>query len=109
MFILPAIVIKRIERLLSSFLWVGEIKIHYGTRVGWKDICKLKDEGALGIIRLKLLKQWNQCLKTKQIWNICSKKDSLWIQKVHEVKLKGRFFWEVKIPADSSWMWRKIL
>lgn len=74
LFILPATVTGKIESMLSSFQWFGEIKQHYGARVCWKDICKPKKERGLGIIRLKL---WNQYLIMKQIWNICLKKRTL--------------------------------
>ena len=52
---------------------------------------------------------WIKCLVMKLIWNIRSKKDSLWVKWVHEVMLKRKSFWGIKIPMDFSWIWRKLL
>lgn len=43
LFILPVAVTKRLESLLSSILWVGEIKVKYTAKVGWKELCKPKN------------------------------------------------------------------
>ena len=33
----------------------------------------------------------------------------MWCQWVKSYLLKGRSLWEVNIPSDSSWVWRKLL
>jgi hypothetical protein len=35
--------------------------------------------------------------------------NNIWVAWVHEYLLKGRSFWNVSIPNNSSWYWRKLL
>lgn len=44
---------KEIEQLCSSFLWSGPELKSTGAKVAWRDICKLQNEGGLGIRQLK--------------------------------------------------------
>ncbi|KAL3529141.1 hypothetical protein ACH5RR_008463 [Cinchona calisaya] len=60
-FILPKRITKKIEMMLASFLWAGEIKTHYGAKVSWHDVSAPKKEGGLGLTNLTL---WNECLIT---------------------------------------------
>lgn len=76
LFILPGAVVKKLEKIMKNFLWGGNLdKAH--AKVAWEDVCFPKDEGGLGIRKLKV---WNQALMTNHIQNLCSKKDSLWIK-----------------------------
>lgn len=34
---------------------------------------------------------------------------SLWVRWIHSYRLENRNFWEVRLRADASWGWRKIL
>nr|XP_027081052.1 uncharacterized protein LOC113703776 [Coffea arabica] len=105
-FILPKAVLKRIDNMLSSFLWSGEIKSRYVAKVKWEDVYKPKKNGGLG---LQNIANWNKCLILKFIWNLCQKNDTLWVKWIHFVILKGHSLWEVKILVDCSWCWRKLL
>ncbi|XP_027180783.1 uncharacterized protein LOC113779411 [Coffea eugenioides] len=105
-FILPKAVLKRIDNMLSSFLWSGEIKSRYVAKVKWEDVYKPKKNGGLG---LQNIANWNKCLILKFIWNLCQKNDTLWVKWIHFVILKGHSLKEVKIPVDCSWCWRKLL
>ncbi|XP_071713252.1 uncharacterized protein [Rutidosis leptorrhynchoides] len=105
-FILPDAIIKDIEKILRGFLWCqGEMK-RGKTKVKWDDLCKPKDEGGLG---LKRLKHWNVALMSTHIWSIITRKESLWVRWIHMYKLEGTNFWNAPIKADASWSWRKIL
>ena len=105
-FILPALTIAKMESLLSAFLWKGVSLSTKGAKVAWKQLCFPKSEGGLGIKRLKT---WNQAAAINHIWTLLTDKDSLWVAWVHKHLLKGRPFWQVTIPSNPSWIWRKIL
>ncbi|PWA82932.1 reverse transcriptase domain, Reverse transcriptase zinc-binding domain protein [Artemisia annua] len=75
-FILPKAVIKDINKVFKGFLWnSGELK-KGKAKVSWKQVCKPKSEGGLGI---KDLEAWNEVLMSKHLWNLASNKDSVWI------------------------------
>ncbi|GJY63501.1 pentatricopeptide repeat-containing protein [Tanacetum coccineum] len=92
-FLLPAIIIKDINRLLKSFLWNQSEKTTGKAKVAWSSICRPKDQGGLG---LKNLQIWTNALLAKHVWNIEIKKDSLWVKWVHSVKLRGKSIWDIK-------------
>ncbi|CAN6846295.1 unnamed protein product [Brassica oleracea] len=77
-----------------------------GAKVAWKDICKLKCEGGLGI---RALKEVNKVAGLKLIWRLLTG-DSLWGKWIKNNLLKRKCFWEVKKNTQAgSWMWRKLL
>ncbi|XP_022003929.1 uncharacterized protein LOC110901406 [Helianthus annuus] len=41
--------------------------------------------------------------------SIVSGRKSLWVEWIYAHRLRGRSFWDVKVPQNSSWGWRKIL
>ncbi|GJW64883.1 RNA-directed DNA polymerase, eukaryota, reverse transcriptase zinc-binding domain protein [Tanacetum coccineum] len=105
-FLIPKAIIKDINKLLKGFLWCnGEIS-RGKAKVAWKNVCKPRDKGGLG---LKDLEVWNKVLLTKHIWNIASKKDSLWVKWASVVKLKQRNFWEIQYESNDSWGWKNLL
>jgi len=106
MFILPCSTIRKLESILAGFLWKGTSLNSRGAKVAWHSLCFPKKEGGLGIKRLKV---WNKAAVMKQIWNILGSKSSVWAAWVHSVLLRGRSFWEINIPSNPSWSWRKIL
>jgi hypothetical protein len=65
-----------------------------------------KKEGGLGI---KMLAVWNIVSMLNHIWNLFSLADSLWVAWIHHYRLKGRSFWEVSIPQNCPWSWKKLL
>lgn len=99
-FILPKKLIKKIEGLMATFLWLVEAKTKYQAKVSWIDACSEVKESGLGLLNVEF---WNKILVAKQIWNICQKKNSLWIKCVYSIMLKGRNFWAMQIPGDCSW------
>ncbi|GJR13403.1 putative RNA-directed DNA polymerase [Tanacetum coccineum] len=110
-FILPAFVSQKIEKLMRGFLWSqGELQ-RGKAKVKWDDVCGLKIQGGLGI---KSLQTWNLALMSKHIWNIVSKKDSLWVKwvnsyRIADRRLGNRSFWDVPVLNDVCWSWKKIL
>lgn len=51
-FILPRMVLDRIEQIFRQFLWKGPGLGSKGAKVVWEDICLPKEERGLGIRRL---------------------------------------------------------
>ncbi|XP_071708018.1 uncharacterized mitochondrial protein AtMg00310-like [Rutidosis leptorrhynchoides] len=92
--------------MTRGFVWCqGEMK-HGKAKVKWDDVCLPKTEGGLGIRRLKL---WNLALLSSQFWRLLSHKQSLWVKWVHTYRLANPNFWDVVMPNDASWSWRKML
>nr|GEW31844.1 hypothetical protein [Tanacetum cinerariifolium] len=65
-------------------------------KVSWEDVCLPKDEGGLGIRRLR---SFNQALMVSHLWKVLTLKDSLWVKWIHVYKLKDRNFWDVPLRA----------
>lgn len=100
-FLLPKLVISDINKILKGFLWCqGKAKI------AWKQVCKPKVEGGVGIKDLEL---WNETLMTKHLWNVASSKESLWVKWVNVVRLKGASVWEFTCDKSSSAGWKQIM
>ena len=105
-FLLPRAVIKRIEAMLTAFLWKGVNSIKNGIKVCWKEMSKpIKQEG----LGLPNLTNWNKALLFKYIWHIALKKESLWIAWVHTVELKNKCFWSISLHQSCSLVWHKFL
>ncbi|XP_071704100.1 uncharacterized protein [Rutidosis leptorrhynchoides] len=99
-FILPDAIIKDIKKILREFLWCqGEMK-RGKAKVKWDDLCLPKDEGGLGIKRLKY---WNIGLMATHVWRILNHKESLWVKWIHSYHLRNKSFWDAPIKPDSSW------
>ena len=59
--------IKEVEQLCSDFLWSGPNLKTTGAKVSWRDVCKEKDEGGLGI---RVLKEVNTVCGLQLIWRL---------------------------------------
>ena len=68
-FRLPSSCLKEIERLCSAFLWSGPELNHKKAKVAWADLCIPKQEGGLG---LRKLKETNNVSCLKLIWRLLS-------------------------------------
>lgn len=53
MFILPARCLDTIESMCSNFLWSGSPNHSHKAKVSWDEICYPKEEGGLGIRKLR--------------------------------------------------------
>ncbi|XP_021979653.1 uncharacterized protein LOC110875758 [Helianthus annuus] len=105
-FSLPASIIKNIERIMKDFLWHQGSLGSNKAKVAWKDVCLPKSEGGLDIRKVLDV---NKALMTFHIHSIVSGRKSLWVEWIYAHRLRGRSFWDVKVPQNSSWGWRKIL
>ncbi|XP_021971338.1 uncharacterized protein LOC110866498 [Helianthus annuus] len=105
-FILPMRIVKDLEKRMRRFLWNASSSRSTRSKVPWKDVCKPKEEGGLGI---RSISEVNKALITSHIWSIITNRESLWVQWIHAYRLKGRNFWEIPARGNLTWSWRKIL
>ena len=106
MFIIPKFTCAKIEQMFNRFLWSGTVDNARRAKVSWKSICIPREEGGLGLRRVK---HWNDAAVMKHIWKLFYRKDSIWVAWVRTVLLKGGSIWSTKTPSRCSWSWRKIL
>ncbi|GJV92832.1 hypothetical protein Tco_1540645 [Tanacetum coccineum] len=96
-FILPSRILLDLEQSMRDFLWC-QGKIRRGrAKVSWDLVCRLHEEGGLGIRRMEL---FNQVLMVTHIWNLLVRKESLWVRWIHEYKLKGQNFWDIPLCGN---------
>ncbi|GJR19345.1 hypothetical protein Tco_0967872 [Tanacetum coccineum] len=106
MFLLPKTMVKEINIVLKNFLWNHDDISKGSAKVTWKNICKPKQYGGLG---LKDISVWNKALLIKHLWNIANKKDTLWIKWICTVKLKEASVWLVQKEVSDSWGWKNFM
>ena len=76
------------------------------TKISWKEVCRTKQEGGLGI---RSLKEMNMVSVLKLIWRILSAK-SLWVSWIKLSLIRKSSIWCIKDNSQmGSWMRRKIL
>ena len=92
--------------MCSAFLWSGSPNISTKSKVAWVEVCKPKDEGGLGIQRIKDV---SAVFDLKLIWRLFNNSTSLWVQWVKQIILRGEFFWDARVGAVGSWVWKKLL
>lgn len=105
-FILPKACLDEIESMCSAFLWSGTPNQTHKAKVAWDDLCAPKEEGGLGIRKLR---DSSKVFAMSLIWRIFSLKSSLWVSWIQEYLLRQNSFWEVKENGKGSWIWRKLL
>ncbi|XP_050238237.1 uncharacterized protein LOC126687724 [Mercurialis annua] len=104
-FILPMEVLRGVESLCRNFLWKGNVDFKHGSMVAWKDVCKMKSEGGLGVKDIVL---WNRIAIMKHVWELVVVKDSLWAKWIIKNKLKMLSFWGITKSLVASWSWRNL-
>ena len=105
-FILPAKCLDKIESMCSAFLWSGSPTQTHKAKVSWDDLCVPKEEGGLGIRKLR---ETNRVFALKLIWRLFTQPTSLWVSWVKHYLLKYNSFWDVRDDTKGSWIWRKLL
>ncbi|XP_026451487.1 uncharacterized protein LOC113351768 [Papaver somniferum] len=103
-FILPKRAIKEITSIFERFLWDGcELgKKHCPIR--WSTVCL-----PYNILGVRDIEVNNLSANLKHLWDLVSGKDSIWTDWVKKNLIKTRNIWEIPIPSDSSWCWRRVL
>lgn len=104
-FRLPKQCISEIDKMCSAFLWSGPDLNPRKEKISWKDVCKPKEEGGLG---LRSLEDTNKVCMLKLVWRILSATDSLWVRWVHRYLIRKGSLWNVSSKSQNgSWIWRK--
>ena len=85
MFIIPKYTIAKIEQIFSIFIWSLKLGIARRAKVRWQSVCLPKEEGGLGLRRVK---DSNDASVMKHIWNLFYRKDSLWVAWVERLYLR---------------------
>ncbi|XP_042519136.1 uncharacterized protein LOC122092899 [Macadamia integrifolia] len=80
--------IKLVEWWMRNFIWSGDMEVTKKIVVNWDDVCKPKQEGGLGIRRLRDV---NFACLAKLTWQI-----------KHEVSSMSKFFRDRFLKADGS-------
>lgn len=106
MFIFPCATVRKIETILSAFLWKGTALTHRGAKVAWTSLCYPLQEGGLGI---KSIKTWNKAALLKHVWRLLSEGTLVWVIWVHSVLLRGHCFWYIRLLHLEGTLLRKLL
>ncbi|XP_018473790.2 uncharacterized protein LOC108845015 [Raphanus sativus] len=105
-FILPKACLNEIEGMCSAFLWSGSPHQSHKAKVAWEDLCCPKEEGGLGIRKLR---DSSKVFALSLIWRIVSRTSSLWVSWIQQYLLRQNYFWDVREDGKGSWIWRKLL
>ncbi|KAL4283563.1 hypothetical protein GQ457_16G029270 [Hibiscus cannabinus] len=105
---LPSSVYKKLQSLMSNFLWGSSSekrKIHW---MKWTDICCPKFLGGLGVIDPKFQ---NRALLGKWVWKFANEKDNLWQQ---IIRCKYNYSVNSLLPIDPgqrrmSMLWNGVI
>ncbi|KAF6153870.1 hypothetical protein GIB67_001103 [Kingdonia uniflora] len=103
----PIKMCKKLDSINSRFLWgtnsVGANKTHF---ISWKNICRPKDKGGLGI-RTSLAH--NQALLAKLFWRVIKEADKIWAHNLIK-RYSPKVSPMLSTPkATDSWIWKGIL
>ncbi|VVB09120.1 unnamed protein product [Arabis nemorensis] len=101
-FVLSKRFYEKIYSLCAAFLWKNRTTTAVGARVAWKEVCKPKQEGGLGI---RLLEDFAVVFQLKLIWNLFSNAWSLWVAWVKGNIFQRKSFW---VTQDSPRFSRAI-
>ena len=72
--LLPYGICDRIESYIRRFIWGSMSKMKKPHLIGWEQVCKVKEEGRLGIKRVRCM---NEALSMKVAFNMMVKKDKM--------------------------------
>ncbi|KAL9679552.1 hypothetical protein QQ045_017417 [Rhodiola kirilowii] len=101
----PKGVIKKITAIWRSFLWSGKASGKKNL-VAWKEVCKPKLVGGLGILNLNL---FNKARLLRQLWDVAQKKDSLWIKWMNIYFFRDFPLWQKVLKKHQSWILKNLL
>ncbi|KAL2253084.1 UNVERIFIED_CONTAM: hypothetical protein Sindi_0103100 [Sesamum indicum] len=100
-FPLPGKVSEKIHRLCRNFLWNSR-----SAPVAWEEICHPKEEGGLEI---RQIQSRNVALLARILWNIHRKADTLWMQWVNGVYLRGASIWNWQPKMGDSPLLQRLV
>lgn len=97
-FILLMGCLDTIQSLCSAFLWSETVTQTHSAKVAWKDFCYPKEEGGLGLRRLR---DTTRVFALGLIWMLFSG-SSLWKFWIQVYLLRNSSFWDVKENSQGS-------
>ncbi|KAL9232372.1 hypothetical protein vseg_007492 [Gypsophila vaccaria] len=104
-FIVPIMVIDKIEAICRNYLWDNTTEYKKAPLIAWDSICRTKKEGGLGI---KCMDTSNQALIGKLVSWVYKGRDSIRTKWINSNYLKGED-WSTYSPTHNfSWVWRRI-
>ncbi|KAL9690528.1 hypothetical protein QQ045_010930 [Rhodiola kirilowii] len=103
--ILPKAVINAVNSICVRFLWRGNCDRKGGHLVKWEEVCRVKEEGGLGV---KNLETMNYAMAIKQLWGQ-EGRSSLWSDWLEKYWSKGKHWWEVEASSNSSWVLKRLM
>ncbi|KAL6194503.1 hypothetical protein ACLB2K_035587 [Fragaria x ananassa] len=92
-----------IDKQERNFLWGTDMK---QAPVAWKDICKPKALGGLGIRPSAF---FNNAALAKLAWKIITDKNNWWVQVITQKYLRKCSFFQAKKKQKNSYAWNGIL
>ncbi|XP_042980012.1 uncharacterized protein LOC122310200 [Carya illinoinensis] len=105
-FLLPKVILRRLNQLLQSFWWGrkdNRSKIHW---ISWKTIGKQKSKGGLGF---RDFEQFNLALLAKQGWRLIQDQNSLAAQVLKAKYYPTSSFLSVRKRVSDSYVWKSFL
>lgn len=105
-FRIPKGILKKIDQMNASFIWGGELEgrtIHWKS---WKQICRPKQVGGLG---MRSALGMNKAHLAKHIRNLLKESKSLFTQVYTTKYIKDRDLKTLVPKPGDSWGWRSIL
>ena len=93
-----------IEKLFRNFLWSANSSQTKRNLINWKTICLPKNEGGLGLRRVK---EMNEACMLKLGW-LAMTSSSIWAIWFRDRYFKNRSIWNPKSPKAGSCIWKSI-
>ncbi|KAL9673344.1 hypothetical protein QQ045_029949 [Rhodiola kirilowii] len=82
---------------------VAKLPLRYlgkgGLLMSWKEVCREKAEGGLGIKDLSIM---NEAMRLNQLWEMRNEVDSVWKAWTRAYWTKGRDWWEVENASKTT-------
>ena len=105
-FEVPVGVRKRLDFYRSRFFWQSdELKRKYRL-AKWDIICRLKDQGGLGIENLDVK---NRCLLSKWLYKLSVETDATWAQILRSKYLQSKTLSQVTVRPTDSHFWKELM
>ena len=86
-FLIQKSILRQIDAICTNYLWNGSMHYINSPLVSWKDVCKPKEEGGLGLIDIEV---WNVASIAKYEWWLATKADHPWVKCVNAMYLRGQ-------------------
>lgn len=99
-FLLPKSYNYTLEALVRNFFW-GSFEVSCKMKtIAWSNICRPFMQGGLGI---SIVESIADAAVQRQTWSIASNRDSIWVRWAYNKYIKGKSFWNLKVPSNCSW------